>query len=349
LLAQEVLSEGSAQSFRVRVRRRILGLSDASAARRLASFEISDATVRAHFDSIIRSFYRGYHLALEAPELIQLGARLDELDALSRGFAYEGASMALALLDGLTASRGRRWRAFVAGPAEAHTYMAHVGYGWALTRLPFRNASSPNAVAPLNPTLRWLALDGCGFHAGFFHTERVVRRQSRPRGFTGYALRSFDQGLGRSLWFVAGANAERLSSIVCDFSARRQSDLWSGVGLACAYAGGTREPERTATALLTAAGDSAASFAQGVAFASEARSRARTPAEHTDRTCRAVFGLSAGEVAHLTARAAVGLRDRDDAPAYQEWRERAAAVFRDSRLAKGNSELAVARASWGRA
>jgi len=49
-------------------------------------------------------------------------------------------------------------------------------------------------------------MDGFGFHEGYFQWSRSVRKKALPKGVNGYALRAFDQGLGRSLWFVECAD-----------------------------------------------------------------------------------------------------------------------------------------------
>jgi hypothetical protein len=127
--------------------------------------------------------------------------------------------------------------------------MAHVGAGWAFARL-CRNIGRP--LARLDPLLRWLAVDGYGFHEGYFHCHRYIERPTRPARLSGYALRVFDQGLGRSLWFVYGADIARISSAIATFTPERRADLWSGTALACSYAGGV---ERAAIeALREAAG-----------------------------------------------------------------------------------------------
>src|SRR5262249_30753367 len=131
---------------------------------------------------------------------------------------------------------GRRDRLgdFLRGPGDAHKYMVHVGAGWAIARIPVRMGPSLRA---LDPMLRWLAIDGLGFHEGYFHWDRYVKGNGRKRPQRGYEARAFDQGLGRSLWFVEGGDVERIQARILGFDELRRADLWSGIGLACAYAG----------------------------------------------------------------------------------------------------------------
>ena len=94
-------------------------------------------------------FARGFNSAVAAGSADELGARLADVEASERGFAFEGAAMGLALLDLLVPVRARRLGPFLAGPARPHVYMAHVGAGWALARLRRR----PWGRLPLDPHL----------------------------------------------------------------------------------------------------------------------------------------------------------------------------------------------------
>ena len=145
--------------------------------------------------------------------------------------------MALALLDHLLPTWRSRWRSFLAGPGVAHCYMMHVGYGWTMARLPWLRRSIDRRLPSYDPLLRWLIVDGYGFHEGYFYSRRYVTEQARPRQLNGYSLRAFDQGLGRSLWFMSGTDAAQLRDLLANFPAGRLPDLWSGIGLACTYAG----------------------------------------------------------------------------------------------------------------
>jgi len=144
-------------------------------------------------------------------------------------------------------------------------------------------------------------MDGYGFHQGFFDFGTYIDRQRVPEGFTDYTLRSFDQGLGRSLWFVEGADVGRIPASIGAFTPFRQADLWSGAGLALAHAGGVEAA--AARALFESAGIYRSHLAQGVAFAAMARAEARNPAPHTDLACRVVWGLDGAGVAALACEA----------------------------------------------
>ena len=319
------------RSLRAVVQRALFGIDprDTSFARR--GFHVpGDEAVRERLERVGATFVTGYHAALEEERPEPLAARIDaEVEREWRGFAYEGAGMALALLDTLLPGwlgRGDRLARFLAGPGAAQTYIIYVGAGWVMARLP---VSPERYISRLtDPVMRWLAMDGFGFHEGFFHASRSVARQEVPRRVRGYARRGFDQGLGRSLWFVEGADVGRLPRTIGAFPADRQPDLWSGLGLACGYAGGRTRSE--IEALLAAAGPHAPQLAQGVAFAAKARQRAGSLTAHTELACQVICRRSLDEAAAVTDEALLNLpadfssspSDEPDEPAFEVWRRR---------------------------
>ena len=311
-----------------RLARRLLGIAPGETSFQRRGFRWDSEELRERLESVAVCFLQGYHAALEERSLDVLADRLEEVPAEAAGFAHEGAGMALALLDTLTPWRTRqrsRLDAFVRGPAAPHVYLVHVGAGWILARLPL---SPERLLARFDRVVGWLALDGYGFHEGFFHWPRSVARQEVPAKVGGYARRAFDQGLGRSLWFVEGAGPERIHARISAFPAERRGDLWSGAGLACAYAGGR---DRSAVeVLMRLAGEHAPQLAQGVAFAAEARQRAANPAPQTELACRTVWGLGAEQVSERVLRAGDDLPPLPpDAaePAFEVWRRRIRQCF----------------------
>jgi enediyne biosynthesis protein E3 len=317
--------------FGATVRRLLFGIdpADTSFARR--GFHGEAGPLRDRLEQVGQTFVQGYHCALAEERPGLLDERIDaEVERDFRGFAYEGAGMALALLDTLSPGRRDRLAQFLAGPADAHTYIVHVGAGWVMARLPVSPARYLARLA--DPLLRWLALDGYGFHEGFFRWPRSVTRQVVPRRLHGYARRGFDQGLGRSLWFVDGADVERLPRTIGAFPPSRQPDLWAGLGLACGYAGGRTEAE--VESLLAAAGPHAPQLAQGVAFAAKARQKAGNLTPHTELACRVVWGVEASEAATVGDEARRDLpADRPGEPAFEVWRRRIQDAFSQRRLA----------------
>lgn len=302
---------------RRRLARRLFGIAPGETAFRRRGFRWDSEALRERLEGVAGRFVEGYHAALEENRIDALAARLQAIPAEVRGFAYEGAGMALALLDTLTPWRPRRLDELLRGPGRAHHYIVHIGAGWILARLPV----SPEGLrARLDPVLGWLALDGYGFHEGFFHWERSIAKREVPSKVRGYARKAFDHGLGRSLWFVEGAGPERIQGRIDAFAPERREDFWSGAGLACAYAGGV---ERSVVEdMLRRSGEHAPQLAQGAAFAAVSRERAGNPAPQTELACQVFWGWSAAQAAQVVIEAGEGLPADAGEPAFEVWRRR---------------------------
>lgn len=301
------------------LRKALLGISEDEVLFERRGFLDPGTSIRDHLEGVGRHFVTGYTAALETGGVTGLPQRLESVPAAFRGFAYEGSAMALALLDVFLPWRSRLGE-LLAGPGNPHTYLVHVGAGWALARLPMVRPG--RFLAKLeHPQRRWLAMDGYGFHQGFFHPRETVEDQEMPRRVTGYFRRAFDQGLGRSLWFVRAAQVEILADTVARFPEHRRGDLWSGIGLAATYAGGvSREEIELLTAL---SGPYRAELAQGAVFAAEARRRAGNLTPATERACEVLTGVGAEAAAAWSRECGRDLPpDRPQEPSFEVWRRR---------------------------
>jgi enediyne biosynthesis protein E3 len=272
--------------------------------------------LRTHLDRIVEAFMFGYGAALDVSSERALIVRLSPVEPERRGFAFEGAAMAVVLLDLLMPWNRGRFRRLVAA-APQHIYLLHVGAGWALARL---RCGEGRSFRRLDPVLRWLAIDGMGFHDGYFGGPDLRRRRPLSARLSVSGARVFDQGLGRSLWFTTDADPARIGDAISRTAADRHADLWSGVGLACAYAGGG--DGQAIETLRDASGTCRAAMAQGVAFAAEAHLRGSGEVPmHTERACRLICGTTAAAAAAATREAAHDL-DAEGARAYEVWRTR---------------------------
>jgi hypothetical protein len=292
-----------------------LGLNAREASLDHRGFEGRTAIARQTLEAAGGIFIHGYNVALANSEPVTLARALQMVPRADLGFAYEGAGMALALLDHLTPLRRDRYAGFLSGPGAAHIYMMHVGAGWALARL---RRPLEQFLVRCDPLVRWLVVDGYGFHEGFFHHAKAVRGKGLAGRVTGDVAKIFDQGLGRSLWFVHGACAEALPRVIARFPISRRADLWSGIGLACAYTGGATAAD--IIALTEAAGIFHAHLAQGAAFAAEARCWAENETAHTNLACQLICGISGREAAAITHAARADLPRDGRSETYEAWR-----------------------------
>ena len=252
-----------------------------------------DPRVREKLEEIGRVFAEGYAMALEISDDVRLAAALEQrFDAHHVGFAFEGAGFYYALLDVLLPRRQSRLRAFTDDAARKHDYIVTVGAGFALARVPWGQHMLSRYLRKLDPMTAWCVPDGYGFHQGFFHHRRFVEQcAAPPSGWPDYARKLFDAGIGRSLWWVEGADPERLRRAIERFDEPRRAELWCGVGLACAYAGGVEED--VAQALPEVAGPYRADVRAGALFAASMRQQGNNPSPWTERVCDLFLGMTA--------------------------------------------------------
>jgi hypothetical protein len=299
-----------------KLRRSVFGISEREALFSRRGFPCRTAA-RDYLEKVGSTFILGYNAALARMSDAALTEDLNRSDPELSGFAFEGAAMAKALLDLLTPWNRTRLSTFLAGPGDRHYYMVHIGAGWALARL---KRAVQGYLQSHHPVFRWLVMDGYGFHQGYFHWRRFIEERQPQPGLTGYAARAFDQGLGRALWFVRGADVDNVVASAMAFPERRRSDLFSGIGLAVTYAGKPSAAEMQRLRAL--APGYLKEIAQGAAFGAKARQRAGNPTAHTELACQQLCGLSAVTAAEYTDRALADLPDDGDQPAFEIWRSR---------------------------
>jgi hypothetical protein len=303
--------------------------SEVTFARR--GFSGAKPEIRDRLEHIGTIFLLGYHAALQENELHALSGRLEQVASEHRGFAFEGAAMGLALRDSIVPGSSRLTE-FMEGPSKRHVYMLHVGAGWAYARLPWLRWRIEKVLRKFDPVLRWLVLDGYGFHQGYFHFKTPV--SSAVNRLSPDARHVFYQGFGRSLWFVHGCDFHQIAKTISGFPTIYQGDAWAGIGLACAYAGGATSPDMEEAVLLASCFTSA--LAQGAAFAAKARQLAANETSHTEEACAVLAGINAERAALLCDRALAQV-NRNSCSPYQQWRNLVETYISSRNKVRGNS------------
>ncbi len=309
-----------------RLRRSVMGVPD----REATQFSRGDTPNWNHLKTVVRSAVGGYHAVLDGSRLDDLIPRLDRTPLEFRGYAYEGAAMGLTGLDLFLPGRSRL-RRYMDGPGSPHIYMVHIGAGEALARL--RRKPEPFLRRLPDPALRWLVLDGYGFHEGFFKPRKFVTQQRVPSHLSAFGRRVFDQGVGRSIWFASGASVDDIARTIATFPAHRHADLWLGIGVACGYVGGVETS--TVQALRAAAGRHLPRLAVGTAFVAKGRIRAGNPIPGTDIACEVLCGMSSQDAAETVDRAWEDLIDSPSRPAYGHLQDRLEDNFRSLHTTSG--------------
>lgn len=314
------------------LRRRILTPDVSETRLDVRGFHVKDDASRERLETVGASFLTGFAVAAEVGRVADATEPLERVPTNFKGFAYEGAAMAFAVRDGLPIGGRRHAAEFIAGAGSRHCYMAYVGVGWAMARLPRMCWS---ALCEEDPLLRWLVLDGYGFHQAYFKTTKYVHQAYRHRRFpwpaddtSGYGPRVIDQGVGRATWFVAGTDPRRVVRFFEGFAEERRPDLYAGAGLAATYAGGATRDELEW--FRDAAGPYRAEVAQGSAFAAGARDLAGLTSPHNELATRVFCGMSVAEATRVTDDARVGLTSVGALPSYEVWRQRVASAFVES-------------------
>ena len=326
------------------VRRLVLTPSLAKVTFAQRGFPVTASTATQRLELIPQSVICGFEWGIDARDQWEVERRLSMIDPEHRGFAYEGATMAFTILDAM-GRRGNRTRDLLLGSGQPHIFLAYIGIGFAMARLPrplWKKVLPDLTGSPYYPTMSWLAVDGYGFDRAYFDTKRWVDAQQQPAsypwdGSPGYFLRAVDQGIGRALWFIHGAQVTAVAEAVGRFASNRQADLWSGVGLAATFAGGCGSGDLAA--LREAAGGYSAELALGSVFAIKARAYAGFVPAHSEAATTALTGMSIGDAVTLADSTAVGspgadadAKDTGATPAYELWRQNIRAHFAASKV-----------------
>jgi hypothetical protein len=304
----------------------------------VTSFEVrgfrTDTAAREQLEESAKQFTMGFEIAIEQKGNDAITERLEMLESQFRGFAYEGAVMALTLRDVMSPLPGNKNVESFVGDQGAHQlFMAYIGIGFALARLPkflWKRALPDQSKLPDHPSLNWMILDGYSFHETFFHTDKWVGTQHiSPKvpwqGPHDYVLRVMDQGIGRSMWFINGGDVDRLTNMIEKFDPNRRSDLWSGAALAATYAGGVGEDELTH--FVKNSWEYHPEVAQGSVFAIKQRVLSDLVIPHTELASQVFCEMPPEEASAIADESIIDLPEDSTVPAYEIFRQRIQSRF----------------------
>jgi len=211
--------------------------------------------------------------------------QLDNYDSEFRSIAYESASMCIALEEFKTGNQLDQWFIFLK-KHDQHATQIHVGLGWALAQ----NEISPiEFLEKLEPDYRYRVCDGYGYYEGFFRRRKSILNQQQPEWNDTAAVGAYNQGLGRSLWYIHNGEINAAKYALEKFPIERHKDLWRGLGIAVAYVGGLTE--EMAQQILNEAGERKIDLAEGANRALKSRAQSGCVSADTESVCRLLSPL----------------------------------------------------------
>ena len=217
-----------------------------------------------NIETVFNTFQQGKALSDQELGLDELISKLNEFEPRYRSVAFEGASMSVALQNSI-----ETWKTY-AEQTEKHATQVHIGLGWAIAEQQIDLASS---LSQIDSAWQQKVLDGYGYWHGLFRRRLTIRTQQIPTEITSEHQTGFDQGVGRSIWYLSKGNVSKLENIISHFTDERKPNLWQGLGVASTYVGGCSD--ELIAELNSAAGENKTNFDKGVCSAEESMKAAQ--------------------------------------------------------------------------
>ena len=182
-----------------------------------------------NIETVVSTFQKGRSLSEQEFGLDELISKLNQFEPRYRSVAFEGASMGVAIQNSLGT-----WNKY-AKAAEKHATQVHIGLGWAIAEGQMNLAST---LSEIEPDFQVKVLDGYGYWHGLFRRRLTIRTQTIPKNITSEYQSGFDQGIGRTIWYITKGEVAKVVNIINHFSEDRRANLWQGIGVASTYVGG---------------------------------------------------------------------------------------------------------------
>ena len=231
-------------------------------------------------------FQTSSDLSSTCPDIDILISQLDQTELEFRSVAYEGASMGIALNDLAKDNLLTSWNVFVE-KSPAHAIQIHVGLGWALAK---QNYAVLPYLGITDALLSSRVLDGYGYYEGVFRQRSSVKAQKIPEAIQSEMLSAYDQGIGRSLWYIGKGDVTKIKELISGFSCERHPSLWTGIGIACTYVGGC--DKNLLTSLLAASQQHHENLATGSVLAARSRIQANTLNNDVKLACQILGNIA---------------------------------------------------------
>lgn len=252
--------------------------------------------VASNIETIFAIFQMAQESASTIEDVNELIKKLEETPIEFLSVAYEGAAMELALKDFSEGDKIERWKALLE-KSKKHACQIYIGMGWAIAK---EKRFPITFLEQLNYNMQYRIWDGCGYYDGIFRQRHVIKGQSRFDYIEEKNFQAYDEGLGRSLWYLCKGDVNKATEMIQTFSEERHSDLWRGVGIACSYVGGF--DEQTLSALQLATGKHKTQLGIGAAMVAKSRIDADCLTNEIEFACTTFNHLTADESLKITVK-----------------------------------------------
>lgn len=304
-----------------RVRSALLGIQSKDHVFHRAGPAAPASPTTVEFERVFRHVKDSIDMAVRSKNNDEVIATISEMPEQYRPFAFEGAATGVAIIDSITPF-SQRAHDLITGSAARYNLTMYAGAGLAMGRIPKRRWAK---IFPKHRDSRWAALDGYGFHNAFFRTDEWIGSHCTDNNLPSWMgnpsplHRVIDQGVGRALWFLSGGAIDRVAETIQSFDPARQGDLWDGIGLAAAFAGGV-DAESLAE-MLGQVPEFRTRLAAGSCVAAKIRQQTGSITPHTHWAVVACTGLSVSQAAALYDQVLADASLDGTAAAYVAWRD----------------------------
>ena len=295
------------------------------------------AEIESRMEKIRAIFQYGVSISTDEADLDLLSIKLRSVENEFRSIGYEAAAMSLALKDISTHNNFSTWHSFIQRFAARYATQAHVGLGWAIAQ---QRLSDFSFVETLDPFMQCRVMDGFGYYEGIFRKRKTIWEMQVPANLKKTWLHAYDQGVGRSIWYICQADCNKISVMMRGFPVSRHKDFWRGIGTACCYVGGFDENFLKRLRKISSVHQD--QLAVAAALVSATRTEAGSPSRYIELACEIWCNCSqkdALEIAETAKRYSAKNKDTCNA-----WISNIEKTFTTTTLEKGNKPAFIRKA-----
>lgn len=240
-----------------------------------------------------------FQKAQEHASALDISKLIDFLQTTEKEFlpvAYEGAAMTLALNDFSEGDSIVKWKQFL-DASKKYSCQIYIGMGWAVAQ---QKKSELSFLDQLSRNMQFRLWDGCGYYDGIFRQRQSIKGQKRSENIQPKDFQAYDEGLGRSIWYICKGDETKVKEMIATFDIERHTDLWRGVSIACCFVGGFSENKLRA--LIVSSGAYKTQLGIGAAMVAKSRIEANCATDDIELANKVFNRLSAEEAMTITVK-----------------------------------------------